>query len=42
MLKMVIRGAIALLSVVSIVGVAHAGEFSPYLPAPGGGNLDFN
>ncbi len=42
MLKMVIRGAIALLSVVSIVGVAHAGEYSPYLPAPGGGNVDFN
>lgn len=42
MLKAIIRSAIAVLSAASVVGVAHAGEYSPYLPAPGGGNVDFN
>lgn len=42
MLKKVICGAIAPLSLVGIAGVAHAGEFSPYLPAPGGGSVDYN
>lgn len=42
MVRIIIRGVIAMLSAASVVGVAQAGEFSPYLPAPGGGSLDFN
>lgn len=42
MWKNLILGAIAPLCLIGIAGPAQAGEFNPYLPAPGGGSVDFN
>lgn len=42
MLKKMVVGAIAPLCLLGMADMASAGEFNPYLPAPGSGSVDYN